>query len=311
MKNVLVDRKNCIACGNCTHVCSEVFSIQDGASLPDNTQMREDLVSAVDTAIRQCPVQVISWEGDANRSEAAPSTGGIFSFFSRLFGSEGKEMKSDTLVFLDSKDLTSSVSVFTFQSPHIAFIPGQYLTIKLSDAEGDFWRAYSIFSGDAETISFCIRLSDTGRGARFLREKLQKGVQIPFKGPKGEFLLRSTPKEKIFVVTGTGVSPVFSMLKSLSPQVPARLYFGLLNEDDIFLKKELEAFPNLNITFALSDAKTDAFFKGRVTDIIRDGDWNENQEFYLCGNPHMIDDARKLLMEKGIPNENVVFEHFS
>jgi len=61
MKTVIVDRKNCIGCTNCTQVCPKVFTMVDGKSMPDNEAFEpEKDENDVQMAIEQCPVQVIS-----------------------------------------------------------------------------------------------------------------------------------------------------------------------------------------------------------------------------------------------------------
>ncbi len=62
MKTVMVDRKNCIGCQNCTWVCPKIFQMAEGASVPNNEFFDITTDSELmDRAIAECPVSVISW----------------------------------------------------------------------------------------------------------------------------------------------------------------------------------------------------------------------------------------------------------
>lgn len=305
MKTVLVDRENCIGCTNCTHVCPKIFEMKEGKSLPKRAA-EESEIPEVELAIAQCPVQVISWEGEEN-SKKQSSTGGLFSFFSGIFGKK----KSSSIQLLSKRYLTKDVALFQFSKPEKNALPGQFYTLQFQNSGKDIQRSYSLFDEDEESISFCIHLTPNGEGSRILRN-LEEKEQVKYSGPFGQFLLQESSSPKVFIATGTGVAPIFMMLQKMSKDIPATLLFGVRNEEDIFLEKELSAFPNLKTIITLS-APSEQWkgSKGRVTDILPTLSFSPKTEFYLCGNPNMIEDGRLYLQKEGVLPENVFYEHFS
>lgn len=313
MKSVVVDRRNCICCGNCTRVCPKIFEIVDGASMPKNEVLDlENDTESVDRAIAECPVNVISWsDGESSSSEKTLSeksekkSGG---FFQKLFG---KKEKTE-FALLSRKKLTEDVEVFTFESPQKDFIPGQFFTFSFSDSEGDFTRSYSVLSASEKEISFCIHLTPDGRGSNALRQ-LHIGEKVKIVGPFGKFSLSESKNPKVFVATGTGITPIFSMLQSRDISIPAKLFFGVRHESDFFLTDEIRNFSNLQTFFTLSSLSesSDIFCAGRVTDLLKNDDFSDDAEFYLCGNPKMVEEGKKILLNRGVEEEKIFFEHFS
>ncbi len=202
--------------------------------------------------------------------------------------------------------------VFTFEKPKKDFFPGQFFTLSLSDAEGEFSRSYSVFSASEKEISFCIHLTPTGRGAAALRQ-MSIGNCIKITGPFGKFTLAETSCPKFFIATGTGVAPIFSMLPTIPNAVSATLFFGVRNETDLFLVDEFRNMSGIRVVFALSGAekKEGDFFAGRVTDILKTEEFPADAEFYLCGNPKMVEEGNTILLNRGVEKSNIFFEHFS
>ena len=98
--------------------------------------------------------------------------------------------------------------------------PGQYIGIGIQ-IEGKFhWRSYSVSSPperDGKTIAITVRAMPEG----FLSEHLVSGVApgtiIRLALPSGDFVLPNPPPEKIlFLVGGSGITPVMAMLRTLS-----------------------------------------------------------------------------------------------
>jgi ferredoxin len=62
-KPVINPRENCISCGNCQSVAPTVFRIgADGKAEVINSPDYAPETDAIDRAIRECPVQIISWQ---------------------------------------------------------------------------------------------------------------------------------------------------------------------------------------------------------------------------------------------------------
>jgi len=58
-----VDKDGCIACGLCTEVCPEIFSMEDdGKAGASNEEIAENLITSAKAAEEECPVSVITVE---------------------------------------------------------------------------------------------------------------------------------------------------------------------------------------------------------------------------------------------------------
>ena len=92
--------------------------------------------------------------------------------------------------------------------------PGQFMVFLWKDALGDFARQYSIVEQSGNRYTFTIKLSDRGRGSRLLHE-ISVGTSIRIRGIYGNFLLQDHQSPKIFIATGTGLAPIYNMIRSL------------------------------------------------------------------------------------------------
>ena len=92
------------------------------------------------------------------------------------------------------------------------FVPGQYARISYGEEEP---RVYSIASSpNAEEVELCIRRVPGGHLTPTLCDQAVEGDDLFVRGPYGdEFtLLEPSPRDVVFVATGTGVAPFKSMI---------------------------------------------------------------------------------------------------
>jgi ferredoxin len=60
LKMVKVNKADCIACGNCSSVCPEVFEMQDDGKAGVKKGQENSDKPCVDKAIAECPARCIS-----------------------------------------------------------------------------------------------------------------------------------------------------------------------------------------------------------------------------------------------------------
>lgn len=113
--------------------------------------------------------------------------------------------------------LSPSVYLFRFalnEPKQLDFTAGQYLVLSISQSNGEtLKRLYSIASPSSENNSFqlLVRLLDGGIASEYFKNLNQKDI-VTFQGPAGGFTLNNNERHKVFVATGTGLSPIRSML---------------------------------------------------------------------------------------------------
>lgn len=222
---------------------------------------------------------------------------------------------------IEKKPLTSNTYLFTFKlinPQEIEFIAGQYLILKVEGKP----RLYSIASSDLKknTLEFIIQLFPGGLASTYL-DNLKIGDIVEFQGPAGQFKLRENDKQKVFLVTGTGIAPVRSILSSNNNQ-KCRLFWGMKNYSDVYLIDEIVRFnPKICLSrekdlLMIPEDKQKFFDLGYVNACFFKQYNNmtieqlNNFEYYLCGGRDVVESLRQTLLAKNIPPENIIFEKF-
>ncbi len=173
--------------------------------------------------------------------------------------------------------------------------PGQFIWFFWEDGEWVFHRQYSIVEQKGRLFTCTIKLTEYGRGAKLLRE-ISISSQIRIIGVFGNFLLMKTQKPKIFIATGTGLAPIYHMIRALDPDIYTSLYFSVGTEVELFYSKKLREIPNLNLHIHVTREKVEGCEQGRVDiDMI---EANNETEWYLCGNPRMVNEAKEKLEKR-------------
>ena len=189
--------------------------------------------------------------------------------------------------------LTANVVKLVFvTSSEIQALAWQFISLVFSDYDGEFRRSYSIVDQKWTEITLIIKLTEYGRGSRKLRT-LAVGDTLGILGPFGSFVLQDTPAKKVFIATGTGLSPIIYMIKTLPKEVSKVLYFWVEKSSDIFYQKELSWIENLEVHIFLSREEHPLYNFGRI-DVSNIG-FPMDTEFYICGNPAMIQSSSESL----------------
>jgi len=192
-------------------------------------------------------------------------------------------------------------------------------------------RLYSIVSPvtSKESFDLLIKIIPGGAASSYVKD-LKIGDNVVFQGPAGVFSLRPTDKEKIFMATGCGLSPIRSIILSFVSglSTSSYLFWGAPKLKDIYLLDELKQIANKNPRFhfliclsqeqnldmiPVEDKKY--FILGHVNDglerQIRDSRLEfKNEEYYLCGNRNVTDSLNDYLIGKQISPGQIFFEKF-
>jgi Na+-transporting NADH:ubiquinone oxidoreductase subunit F len=208
----------------------------------------------------------------------------------------------------------------------VEFIAGQYIQLQSPEYRGreSVMRAYSISSSPSEKdhIELVIRKVPDGICTTWVFDFLKEGQPIDLSGPYGEFHLSNTDAPIIFIAGGSGMAPIYSILRRIRETGSARqatYFFGALRRRDLFyteelrvLEKELAAFTFIP---SLSNEPQDSDWKGErglVTQVVQKFIPDPSRhEAYLCGSPGMIDASIKVLFDGGMPKEKIFYDKFS
>ena len=227
------------------------------------------------------------------------------------------------------KDVTPTIKHLRLALPageEISFKAGQYVQILAPLYKGndeEVYRAYSVASSptDSKAVELYIGYVKDGKATTYVHNFLKPNSKLTVVGPYGEFFYREGDREMVMVAIGTGMAPIMSILKFMRAnniQRKVTFYFGARTAEDLFEMDELEQLqkdlPNFKLITCLSKPTEKCNWTGevgRVTDMIKkylpDG---SQAEAYLCGSPVMIDSVIPLLMEKGMPEEQIYYDKF-
>jgi Na+-transporting NADH:ubiquinone oxidoreductase subunit F len=213
---------------------------------------------------------------------------------------------------------------FYVESPKFSYKPGQYMIFHIPHPKQVLRRSYSISTppSDEHHFEVCVRSVAGGHGSNYVH-RLRPGNQLKVEGPYGDFVLQEgSDKNILMIATGTGMSPIKSMLMHLldtRSRRKVRLIFGVRHESDIFytdlFRGLASKYPEFKYDTTLSSPNPEKWtgHRGRVTDLIdkllQPAD-AESTEAYLCGGQDMIVDAKQLLMAKGVPEGSIHHENF-
>lgn len=203
------------------------------------------------------------------------------------------------------------------------FIPGQFVSLKVNE-EG-LRRSYSVASlPNKKNIELVVDVAPMGVGSKYVLG-LKVGDQVEVLGFLGKFVVSDdtllTQKELLFVGTGAGAAPLKPMIEDLlinrGFRGETRLIWGMRFEKDLYwlaeldkLQREYDNF-HLDITLSRPGEKWPGV-QGHVGDVI-DKIKIEGKETsaFLCGNPEMIMEMKKKLMDMGVPEGQIFYERFA
>jgi len=153
------------------------------------------------------------------------------------------------------------------------------------------------------------------------------GDKITIAGPFGDFHIKPTKKEMIYIGGGAGMAPLRSHLFHLFHTMKERdrkvsFWYGGRSSREIFYTEHFRTieneFPNFQYNIALSEPLAEDNWTGYTGFIhnilfenyLKNHPEPEDLEYYICGPPMMNAAVFKMLDELGVPPENIAFDDF-
>lgn len=222
------------------------------------------------------------------------------------------------------EDYTPNTKRFWIEVPELEsfdFIPGQFVTLDLPIHEkvNKRWRSYSIASwpDGSNIFELLIVLAQGGLGTTYLFNEVSIGSELSFRGAQGVFTIPpSLDKDLFLICTGTGIAPFRSMINHIQlHSIPFKkifLVFGCRLKDDLLyydeMKKLAKQLPNFHYYPTLSREQWEGhhgYVHPIYMELCKD---KQDSSFYLCGWKHMVDDAKKHILEMGYDKKSIHIE---
>jgi Na+-transporting NADH:ubiquinone oxidoreductase subunit F len=168
-------------------------------------------------------------------------------------------------------------------------------------------------------------LVTAGAGSSYVFN-LKPGDEVQITGPFGDFLLKESGREMIYLGGGAGMAPLRSHLSYLFETVnttrKVSFWYGARSSDDLFYQEYFENLqvsnPNFSFHVSLSEPKPSDNRKWNVGFIheylqnsyLASHNKPDEIEYYLCGPPPMIEAALKMLKSLGVSDDLIAYDEF-
>ncbi len=166
---------------------------------------------------------------------------------------------------------------------------------------------------------------------------LKPGDNLTISGPYGEFFIKDTDAEMVYIGGGAGMAPlrshIFELFKNQASDRKVSYWYGGRSRRELFytehFKEIEEKFPNFKYHIALSSAlpednwtekqdindEENEGYVGFIHQVLLDNYLRthpapEDIEYYICGPPMMNSAVFKMLDDLGVEPENIAFDDF-
>ena len=155
---------------------------------------------------------------------------------------------------------------------------------------------------------------------------LKPGDKVTISGPYGNFFVKETEAEMIYIGGGAGMAPLrshlFDLLRRVGSKRKISYWYGARSLRESFYMDDFNSLaaenPNFQWHLALSEPLPEDGWTGPTGFIhqvlhdnyLKDHPAPEDCEYYFCGPPLMNKAVVKLLDDMGVEEENISFDDF-
>ena len=250
---------------------------------------------------------------------------------------ENIDFKSGGYIQIDIPKYKLSYSEFNIEDEY----RGDWDKFKMWDLiaqnnEEDVFRAYSMANHPAEgnIVMLNVRIAhpppqqwDAPPGiASSYIYNLKEGDKVTISGPYGEFFIKDTDREMIYIGGGAGMAPMrshlFHLFHTLKTGRKVSYWYGARSVREMFydshFQKIKEQFPNFSYHVAMSDPLEEDNWKGYtgfIHQVLHDNYLKDHEdpteiEYYICGPPMMLSACTNMLDSLGVEPDMIDFDDF-
>lgn len=233
-------------------------------------------------------------------------------------------------VIPEAKDTISYVLEETSGQP-VVYEAGQFLTFLFDDHGQEIRRSYSLGStpGIDAQVFITVKKKENGAISRFILEHWTTGTLINSLPPSGRFTLATDPahnRQVFFIAAGSGIVPVFALLKKLmqdEPHSQAVLLYQNHDENNIIYHEVLQqlkeqysqrltridllSHPILHHLF--HQRLNNGLFELIVKEKLKPG--SQPTHYYTCGPASFMRMVQFTLRVMGVEEESIHKENFT
>jgi len=202
-------------------------------------------------------------------------------------------------------------------------------------SDEECFRAYSMANHPAEgnCVMLNVRIATPPRGmhvppgiASSYIFNLKPGDHVKVSGPYGEFFMKDSDREVVFVGGGAGMAPmrshIFDLFHTKNSQRKVSFWYGARSRREIFYEEDFRAIEkehdNFSFNIALSEPQDDddwTGYVGFIHQVLLDNYLDNHDdpteiEYYLCGPPMMLAAVNRMLYDLGVEPEMIEYDEF-
>lgn len=204
----------------------------------------------------------------------------------------------------------------TFPSDFSNYLSGQHITIQIK-IDGKYYnRTFSLSSSPTEDAYLQLTIKKVGFVTNFIKENIKIGDTIEALLPIGKFTLSINPTNRnhyFMIAAGSGITPIFSMLKTVLKQEPfakVTLLYANKSEETAIFANELDILSIVNPNFSLINYYgTNKILRTHLEKIITQ--YPNNTLHYLCGPKGFMEMVENKLIYLGIDKTQILSEQFT
>lgn len=223
---------------------------------------------------------------------------------------------------------THDVKTFVFRTPEampVAFMPGQFITVRVIVKGAPLMRCYTLSSSPARpfTVSITVKQVPGGAMSNWLHAHMQVGTRLEAFGPAGMFTPAPGQRRKsLYLSAGSGVTPLMSMTRAshdLGLDRDIVFLHSARTPGDIVFRQELATLPaklpNLKVFHVCEAQGQEPDWKGPLGRLSLEQlqqlvpDYRE-REVFTCGPAGYMQTTQALLLRGGHPAAHYHEESF-
>jgi ferredoxin-NADP reductase len=194
-------------------------------------------------------------------------------------------------------------------------LAGQHYIVRLTAPDGyTASRSYSVASApdDSNEIELTVERLEAGEVSTFLHDIVEVGDDLEVRGPIGGWFVWDGASPAFLVGGGSGIVPLMAMLRlarRTGQSDLVRLVVSVRSPDDLYYAHELPG-PETSVVYSRTTPPSFARAPGRLTSDDIAHPFAPGTTAYVCGSSGFADAASHLLVDLGLPTNQVRVERF-
>jgi ferredoxin-NADP reductase len=193
---------------------------------------------------------------------------------------------------------------------------GQFVTFRVAVGETICYRSYSMCSAPAvdDELTVVVKRVPDGAVSNWMNDSLHEGDTIDSSVPAGVFRLGVEPRDVVAFAAGSGITPIFSILKTAlaTSDRNAQLLYANRDLDSVIFDNGLDALASAYPGRLLTTHHLDSD-RGFVTaaDLEPFIDAALTSDIFICGPAPFMDLVESTLLTRGVPAQRIHIERFT